>query len=127
MKKIAHTMPALLLLAALSACSLVPSFNGSRIGNDSQLLMEYSLFNSTYSQQLTLEAGDMLLGETVCEAGKLSVTLEKEGAHPPVFQQENIPTGTVRIDIEEDGEYTLTVTGENARGSLYFAKAGAKP
>ena len=36
--------------------------------------------------------------------------------------QENVPTGQFSLDIPEDGEYNITVTGEEARGSVSFVK-----
>ena len=44
----------------LSGCGK-SSFDGSRIGNDSQFVMKYKIFNTTDEQSLLLEAGDMLL------------------------------------------------------------------
>ena len=46
----------------LAGCSMA-DFNGSRTGNDSQFLMEYTIFNTTDSQLLELKKGDKIHGE----------------------------------------------------------------
>ena len=46
------TLAALTLTLFLSGCS-APTFNGSRTGNDSQFLMEYTVLNTTDGQALS--------------------------------------------------------------------------
>ena len=56
MKKILPFAAALLLAVSLSGCG-EPDFDGSRLGNDSQLVMEYKTLNGTDSQELELKEG----------------------------------------------------------------------
>ena len=77
MKKILPFAAALLVVVSLFGCG-EPDFDGSRLGNDSQLVMEYKTLNGTDSQQLELEEGDreilrqmeveirQLIGEEAC-------------------------------------------------------------
>lgn len=109
------------MLLCLAACKNQPKFNGSRTGNDSQLIMEYSAFNTTDSQKLDLQQGDTLAAAIVSNSGSLSVTIQKEGEEP-IYQRESIPTGEFSIEIPEDGFYVISVVGENAAGSLSFVK-----
>ena len=113
-------LAALTLTLFLSGCS-APTFNGSRTGNDSQFLMEYTVLNTTDGQTLSLEAGDVLDVAVVSTSGTVSVSIQKDG-EPPLYAQENVPTGQFSLDIPEDGEYNITVTGEEARGSVSFVK-----
>ena len=55
----------MLLIISLSACS--SDFDGSRTGNDTQLIMEYTEFNTTDTQDLVVEAGDIIHAEIVVE------------------------------------------------------------
>ena len=65
-------LAALTLTLFLSGCS-APTFNGSRTGNDSQFLMEYTVLNTTDGQTLSLEAGDALDVAVVSASGAVSV------------------------------------------------------
>ena len=113
-------LAALALTLFLSGCS-APTFNGSRTGNDIQLLMEYTVLNTTDGQTLSLEAGDTLDVAVVSTSGTVSVNIQKDG-EPPLYAQEDVPTGQFSLEIPEDGEYSITVTGERARGSVSFVK-----
>ena len=44
-------------------------FNGNRTGNDSQFMMDYTILNTTDSQLLELETGDIIDIEVVSNAG----------------------------------------------------------
>ena len=114
-------LAALTLTLFLSGCS-APTFNGSRrTGNDSQFLMEYTVLNTTDGQTLSLEAGDALDVAVVSASGAVSVNIQREGA-PPLYAREDVPTGQFSLEIPEDGEYNITVTGEQARGSVSFVR-----
>ena len=104
----------------LAGCSMA-DFNGSRTGNDSQFLMEYTIFNTTDSQLLELKKGDKIHGEIEKKAGKLAVTIQ-QGGKEPILESRDMPSGSLDIEIEEDGAYRITVTGEKAKGSVSFTK-----
>lgn len=75
MKKAITIFSVIFLITLLTACS--PDFNGSRTGNDNQLIMEYTAFNTTDSQDLVVEAGDTIHTEIVIEDGQLSYKIQK--------------------------------------------------
>ena len=116
-------LAALTLTLFLSGCS-APTFNGSRTGNDSQFLMEYTVLNTTDGQTLSLEAGDTLDVAVVSASGAVSVNIQREGA-PPLYAREDVPTGQFSLEIPEDGEYNITVTGEQARRAAQCAAPAA--
>lgn len=118
MKK--HLVSAVLLLLSLTACGI--SFNGSRTGNGSQFIMEYTVLNTTDSQLLELEKGDILEAEIVNNAGSLSVTIQKD-KDEPIYDNENVSTCTFEIAIEKSGTYKITVEGKESKGSVSFMKS----
>lgn len=122
MRKVLGYCCMLLLACCFSAC-VGTSFNGSRLGNENQLIMEYNVFNTTDDQDLTLEAGDTVHAEIVAVRGSLSVKVQK-GSEEPVYENNSI-TASVNFDIEipESGIYTITITGKRAKGSVSFEKA----
>ena len=124
MKKITTFFSAMLLIISLSACS--SDFDGSRTGNDTQLIMEYTAFNTTDTQDLVVEAGDIIHAEIVVEDGHLSYKIQKDDEEPIAESEGIFFSVEYDFDVEESGTYTVTVTGENAKGSLKFVVESAE-
>lgn len=117
MKKL---MIILLGLTILTGCQSA-RFNGNRTGNENQFIMEYRIFNGSDSQILELEKNDILDIEIVNESGNISVLIEKEDQEV-IYSEDKVKNKSFQITIHEDGQYKVTVTGENAKGSVYFVK-----
>lgn len=124
MKKITTFFSAMLLIISLSACS--SDFDGSRTGNDTQLIMEYTAFNTTDTQDLVVEAGDIIHAEIVVEDGHLSYKIQKDDEKPIAESEGIFFSVEYDFDVEESGTYTVTVTGENAKGSVKFVVESAE-
>ena len=124
MKKITTIFSAVLLILSLSACSL--DFDGSRTGNDTQLIMEYTAFNTTDSQDLVVEAGDIIHAEIVVEDGHLSYKIQKDDDEPIAESEGIFFSVEYDFDVEESGTYTVTVAGEDAKGSVKFVVESAE-
>lgn len=122
MKKIITIFSVLFLVIALTACS--PDFNGSRTGNDKQLIMEYTAFNTTDSQDLVLEAGDTIHTEIVIEDGQLSYKIQKNDDEPIAESEGIFFSVDYDVVVEESGTYT--VTGEKTKGSVKFIVESAE-
>lgn len=116
MKKVITIFSVIFLITLLTACS--PDFNGSRTGNDNQLIMEYTAFNTTDSQDLVVEAGDTIHTEIVIEDGQLSYKIQKNDDEPIAESKGVFFSADFDVEIEESGTYT--VTGEKAKGSVKF-------
>ncbi len=102
----------------LNACGYY--FEGSRLGNDSGLVMEYKMLNKTDSQDLTVEAGDIIHAEIEVEGGQLTLKIQK-GDELPVYESAGVKSSDIfDIEIKESGIYTVTVTGKRAKGSVSF-------
>lgn len=59
MKKIICILSTMFAALLLMACNGL-SFSGSRMGNGSQLIMRYSIFNTTDSQYFEMDQGDVI-------------------------------------------------------------------
>ena len=86
-------------------------FDGSRTGDESSLMLDYTAFNGTDFQLLEMESGDV-------------IRMEDEDREP-VFDSEALATGSYSIEIPRDGSYELWVTGHQAAGSAYFRRERA--
>lgn len=108
-----------LVCLALAGCKGA-TFNGSRLGNEDQYVLEYTQFNTTDSQNLELESGDVVHTQIVCDGGSVSIEV-KCGDSKPVYKGDAVSESyEFDIMIEESGTYTITVTGEKAQGSVSF-------
>lgn len=101
MKKIICILGTMLAALLLMACNSL-SFSGSRMGNDSQLIMKYSIFNTRDSQYFEMDQGDVIDADIVSDSGKLSVTVQSEDGET-VYENEDVPTGTFQIEIKKKG------------------------
>lgn len=108
------------LIAALSFTACGVSFNGSRRGNDHEFVMDYEMFNTTDSQSLTAQEGDIIHAKIVVLDGSLSFKIQK-GDEVPVYEGVDVDfSDEFDVAVEDSGTYTVTVTGKRARGSVSF-------
>lgn len=99
-------------------------YNGSRVGNQSCLLLDYRQFSTSIRQELELKAGDVLEGEVVRESGSVSAyVIPSEGS--PIFQERDLNTGAFRVEVPADGTYEVYVSGCQAAGSFHIQRADA--
>ena len=124
MKKIMTIFSVIFLITSLTACS--PDFNGSRTGNDNQLIMEYTAFNTTDSQDLVAEAGDTIHTEIVIEDGQLSYKIQKNDDELIAESEGIFFSVDFDVEVEESGTYTVTVAGEKTKGSVKFVVESAE-
>ena len=111
-------MCSLILILPLTACGT--DFDGSRTGNNTEFVMDYKVFNKTDSQDLIVEEGDTIHAEIIVEGGSLSFKIQKD-KEVPVYESADVSfSDEFDVDIEESGTYTVTVTGEKAKGSVSF-------
>ena len=122
MKKAVLFLSLLLLVGSVTACGWIGTrFDGSRLGNEDQLVMDYKVLNQTDTQSLKLEAGDVVDFAVVSEWGRVELLLQKDGEEA-VYEGTDVPTSSFQIAIEDSGTYLLTVTGHHAKGSVHVTK-----
>lgn len=121
MKKILAYVFTFLLSMPLIACAFKATFDGSRTGNESQLIMQYKILNTTTSQELELTEGDIVLFDIVSQAGSIDIFLQKS-EEEPIYKEHDIPTSVFQVEITDSGTYIVSVTGKNAKGSINILK-----
>lgn len=120
------TAAASVLCFLLALCFLtdppVSEFTGSRNGNDSEFVMVFRKFNATDSQNLTLEAGDVLNAAIILDDGRMAVKI-RYGDAVIYDNQELLVSEIFDLEIAQSGIYTVEVTGEHARGRVSFTRS----
>lgn len=118
MKKTLGILCSFILVLSLTACGT--DFDGSRTGNNNEFVMDYKIFNITDSQDLIVEKGNTIHAEIIVEGGSLSFKIQKDN-EVPVYEGVDVSSSDeFDVDIEESGTYTVSVTGEKAKGSVSF-------
>lgn len=118
MKKYLSILCSIILALLLTACGTF--FEGSRTGNDKELVMDYKIFNTTDSQELIVEEGDTIHAEIIVEGGSLSFKIQKDD-EVPIYEGKDVTfSDEFDVEIEESGTYKVIVTGENTKGSVSF-------
>lgn len=116
MKKVLLIVSMLAITIFLSACGT--DFDGSRIGNDNEFIMQYSVLNTTDMQELTVETGDTIHVNLVVKKGSLSIKIQKDGEEP-IYEDNGISASNeFDVEIDESGTYTVEVTGKRQREVL---------
>lgn len=100
-------------------------YEGSRTGNESCLMLDYSAFNGTEFQLLELEAGDTIQAEIVSDRGSVDVEIIEDADREAIFDSASLATGTYSIEVPADGSYEVWVTGYQAAGSVHVSTASA--
>ena len=118
MKKI--LISGLIMATAFSAtaCKSNVKFDGERIGNDSEFILEYEMFNGSDSQDLKLQKGDSLEVAVVNDGGTLNMDIVKKDDGETLYEGENLRTSSFEIKAPEDGIYEVSVEGEKAVGEV---------
>lgn len=118
MKKFLLIVCTLALMASFTGCDT--KFDGSRTGNDSEFIMEYSVLNKTDTQDLIAKSGDTIGGKITVHKGSLSIKIQKD-EEEPIYENNGISESTeFDVEIDESGTYTVSVTGEKTKGSVSF-------
>ena len=81
--------------------------------------LEMKPLNCPLSEPYALHAGDTIQVEIDLRAGELSISIGQEGK-APVYEGHNPDLTSFRVTIPEDGTYSLSVSGKQAKGSISF-------
>ena len=119
MNKYLGMIGSLILIFILTAYGT--DFDGSRMGNDGEFIMDYKILDTTDSQNLIVAEGDTIHAEIIVESGSLSFKIQKDDSLVPVYEGKDVSfSDEFDVEIEESGTYIVTVTGKKAKGSVSF-------
>ena len=129
--KEAVIVPAIVLVVlGIAAWFLIENpavkFDGDRVvsTNPASCFLRFNTMNTEDAQNLTLREGDTLSVSWLIESGGVDLVIVMEGEEP-LYQANGRGNGDAAafdLTIPKSGEYTITVTGKNARGWLRFAE-----
>ena len=109
------------MLFLLTGCGTGSVFDGSRGSDASGFRMEYSMLNREESADLTLREGDCLRVSLSHTDGSVNVTVGMEGQEP-IYRGNGHQNADFILEIAESGNYHISVSGHQAKGSISFTR-----
>lgn len=116
--KLGRVLPLLLCLLLLwTGC--VNDTRFSRTITQDRYFLKLMPLNDTMTESYSLKAGDAIAVTMEIESGKLDVWIAGENGDI-LYQGNGVQSGAFELVVSVDGTYTITVTGEQGRGTLNF-------
>ena len=121
------TLLGLLVLALLlTGCTQQPQvpFDGVIATSDVVFNLDFKALNTTYTSTLIVPEDKEIMADIRCDGGCINVTIAPEGSEP-IYTGKQLPSSSFSIVPKTPGGYTVTISGENASGSVYVYVEGA--
>lgn len=107
------------LLAGMTLLRVMPS-NESRFSRkveDNFFSLDMERLNCTIAEPFSLKKADTIDVNVVHISGELSISIGQEN-QKPIYEGRNPELSSFRVTIPEDGNYSLSVSGKQAKGSI---------
>lgn len=121
------TLLGLLVLALLlTGCTQQPQvpFDGVIATSDVVFNLDFKALNTTYTSTLIVPEDKEIMADIQCGSGHIDVTITPEDGEP-IYTGKQLPTSSFSIVPKAAGKYTVTISGENASGSVHVYVEGA--
>ena len=109
------------MIILLTGCGTGSVFDGSRVSDASGFRMEYSILNREESADLNLREGNRLRVSLSHTEGSADVIVGMEGK-TSIYQGRGQQNAEFVLEIAETGNYHISVTGHQAKGSISFTR-----
>ena len=111
------------MMFLLSGCGFgkVTAFEGNQTTDADHFAMDFKLLNKTYTHEMEMAEGEWIAVSVTRDSGEIFLSIQKE-AEPPVYKGDDVSSGEFEVAIAEAGTYTLSVTGNRAKGSVAFSR-----
>lgn len=84
---------------------------------DKSYTISFSRLDTAKSHSLSLDQGELLAVEIVCEGGDIKLQIKgDDGAE--AYSGNRLATSSFTVGVPAEGSYTVTVTGERAKGRV---------
>ena len=98
------------------------TFVGKSTSNDSQFILDYSIFNSTKTHEIKLGKGATINVGIENKAGRVDILISNSNGEK-IYKGDNATSGKFSLDIPKEDTYKFSVTGINAKGNISFEVA----
>ena len=98
-----------------------PEYNGNRELSATELLLDFTEMNSSFTHTMTLAKDDQLHCSWDIKQGTVDLLIVSESGEK-LYQGNKLDHADFKLVIPDDGNYTFTVTGSEAKGIVHFRK-----
>lgn len=123
MKKHITALCTILLVFMLGSCGSLhdATFSGSKTGDENHYDISFDILNTTYTHDLVMTQGERIRVHVEKESGTITVKIQK-GQETPVYEGNGEVATDFYVTIQENGTYTVSVTGKKAKGRVTFQR-----
>lgn len=114
-------MAVLLFLYIGHQNTVTRTFNGDRIGGQDTYILRFDILNREDSHTMSLQAGDELHCSWKIDAGEAKVLIACVDGDE-IYRGDKIDSADFTVTATSAGDYTITVTGRQARGMVEVRK-----
>ncbi|MDO4965212.1 MAG: hypothetical protein Q4E51_00755 [Lachnospiraceae bacterium] len=110
-----------IFICLLSGCAAPKSvtFNGSMTCDENHYDITFDILNTTYSHVFEMKQGEKLLVHVEKDAGDIKILIQ-EGQNLSIYEGNGNVATDFSVDIPQDGTYTVSVSGKEAKGHIIF-------
>lgn len=98
-----------------------PEYNGNRELSATELLLDFTEMNSSFTHTMTLSKDDQLDCTWDIRQGTVDLLILGENGEK-IYQGNKVDRADFRLVVPVDGNYTFSVTGSEAKGIVHFRK-----
>ena len=98
-----------------------PEYNGNRELSATELLLDFTEMNSSFTHTMTLAKDDQLYCTWDIKQGTVDLLIVSESGEK-IYQGNKVDQADFQLVVPADGNYTITVTGSEAKGIVHFRK-----
>ena len=103
----------------LTGCGREKTFDGSRISNETEFRMEYSILDREESAEMKLTEGDRIQVHISHTSGNVDVIIGENGEEL-IYKGTEQENADFILTIPKTGSYQISVTGHRAKGEISF-------
>lgn len=105
-------------LIIFSACAKI-NFDGSSTGNSDRFILDYNMLNGSKIHKMTVNEGENIKVDIQCISGRTDV-LVADSDDRVIYKADDSFSNEFTLRISKTSEYTFTVSGKRAKGSVSF-------
>lgn len=106
------------VIMLFSGCNKI-NFDGSSTGSSDRFVLSYKVLNDSRTHKMTVNEGEDIQVNIQIISGRTDVLVtDSEGK--VIYKADNASGGEFALRVSKTSEYTFTVSGKRAKGSVSF-------
>lgn len=107
------------ILATISLLTFTMKFEGRKIENANEFIVDYDYLNKTLTHYMTLKKGEVISVEAINIEGDLTLSLDDMRGQN-IYKNREVKRERLAVEIPHSGKYVISVVGSSANGSVSF-------